>query len=286
MNGLNPLHETAGGASALPLLRHHTSIVLGDCGDGLSEGDISDSSSSSSSSHFHSDSDTFSAASVMHDGFAILSRPIFMLELAWNMTFIVATFAMLLFSWKERPSTPLRLWLSGYTLQCAFHIGFISIEYQRADSSRLLLQDAHRRLIRRMESVNTIVSSVWWVFGFYWIAMGGQALLQDSPLLYWLTILFLVFDVVFVIFCIGMALIVFCALYFCIPIIAMIYAVKMRPEGAPEDVIRKLPKRRYRSASSMDVYKKGGFGTCLGASINNCSTTELVLHSDNSVRDD
>lgn len=40
-------------------------------------------------------------------------------------------------------------------------------------------------IMKRLESVNTIVSSVWWMCGFYWIVVGGQTLLQDSPRLYW-----------------------------------------------------------------------------------------------------
>ncbi|XP_065861617.1 uncharacterized protein [Euphorbia lathyris] len=40
-------------------------------------------------------------------------------------------------------------------------------------------------IIKRLESINTPISSVWWVIGFYWIVVGGQALLQVSPHLYW-----------------------------------------------------------------------------------------------------
>lgn len=40
-------------------------------------------------------------------------------------------------------------------------------------------------IMKRLESINTVISSVWWIFGFYWIFMGGQGLLQDSPYLYW-----------------------------------------------------------------------------------------------------
>ncbi|CDP15670.1 unnamed protein product [Coffea canephora] len=63
--------------------------------------------------------------------------------------------------------------------------------------------------VKRLESINTVISSVWWVFGFYWIYMGGKALLQDSPRLYWLSVVFLAFDVFFMIFCIAMAFIFF-----------------------------------------------------------------------------
>jgi len=41
------------------------------------------------------------------------------------------------------------------------------------------------RIVKSLESINTMISSIWWVFGFYWIVAGGQALLQDSPRLYW-----------------------------------------------------------------------------------------------------
>jgi formate/nitrite transporter FocA (FNT family) len=34
-------------------------------------------------------------------------------------------------------------------------------------------------------NTNTLASSVWWVFGFYLIVVGGQPLLEDSLCLYW-----------------------------------------------------------------------------------------------------
>ena len=40
-------------------------------------------------------------------------------------------------------------------------------------------------IVKKLEPMNTLASSVWWVFGFYWIVAGGQALLEDSPRLYW-----------------------------------------------------------------------------------------------------
>lgn len=41
------------------------------------------------------------------------------------------------------------------------------------------------RVMKRLEALNTMVAYIWWVFGFYWIVMGGQALLEGSPRLYW-----------------------------------------------------------------------------------------------------
>ncbi|OWM73113.1 hypothetical protein CDL15_Pgr001227 [Punica granatum] len=321
MNEYDPLHGAATGPSD-PLLRrpvdpHHTSILLDDCADDdRSDGESSDDASSSSSS----------GSGLFSEGFATLSRPIVVLDFVWNLAFILVSVAVLLSTLKERPATPLRLWLSGYALQCAFHVGFICVEYRRADYDwlssygterrqsegdlgyhqcdlatcttgksepvgvlfgRLISPDEqYTRWIKRLESANTIISSMWWVFGFYWIVVGGQALLQDSPRLYWLTVVFLVFDVFFVIFCIGMAFLVFLALFCFIPVVAMLYAVVLRPEGASEDVIRNLPKHRYRQASSLDAFdnfsKKGSSGTFMGVSNSNSCSSELVLHPDDS----
>lgn len=38
---------------------------------------------------------------------------------------------------------------------------------------------------KRCESVNTLVSLIWWMFGFYWVVAGGNVLLQNAPSLYW-----------------------------------------------------------------------------------------------------
>lgn len=38
---------------------------------------------------------------------------------------------------------------------------------------------------KRCESVNTLVSLIWWLFGFYWVVAGGNILMQNAPSLYW-----------------------------------------------------------------------------------------------------
>lgn len=139
-------------------------------------------------------------------------------------------------------------------------------------------------MLKRLESLNTVISSIWWVFGFYWIVVGGQPLLQDAPRLYWLTVVFLAFDVFFVIFCIGMAFVVFLALFCCIPILAIAYAVAST-EGASEDTIRSLPKYRYRPATVLSTFNNLGMEEVLGARSglgNNGSSGELFLHSEDS----
>lgn len=100
-----------------------------------------------------------------------------------------------------------------------------------------------------------------------------------------LTVVFLAFDVFFVIFCIGMAFVVFLALFCCIPILAIAYAVAST-EGASEDIIRSLPKYRYRPASVLSTFNNLGMEEVLGARSglgNNGSSGELFLHSEDSV---
>ena len=33
--------------------------------------------------------------------------------------------------------------------------------------------------------MNTIVSFVWWIVGFYWLVSGGEILLENASHLYW-----------------------------------------------------------------------------------------------------
>ncbi|XP_030453175.2 E3 ubiquitin-protein ligase At1g12760-like isoform X1 [Syzygium oleosum] len=309
----DPLHGGGGGGDPPLLRRHapaassspspsrlarlirtrHRSFLLGDCGDGGgggggggggSRGDIEEA-----------------ASSFFGEGLAACSRPIVVLDFVWNLAFVVVAVVVLLSAFKERPSTPLRLWLCGYALQCLFHVGFVCAEYRRRDgddelvgvsglsrspsrSSSLCSLSMFYRMLKRLESLNTLISSVWWVFGFYWIVVGGQPLLQDAPRLYWLTVVFLAFDVFFVIFCIGMAFVVFLALFCCIPILAIAYAVAST-EGASEDIIRSLPKYRYRPASVLSTFNNLGMEEVLGARSglgNNGSSGELFLHSEDS----
>jgi hypothetical protein len=37
----------------------------------------------------------------------------------------------------------------------------------------------------RCESMNTMISFLWWVIGFYWIVSGGEVLELGAPRLYW-----------------------------------------------------------------------------------------------------
>lgn len=206
-------------------------------------------------------------------------KAIMVVDLVWNLGFVVVALVVLLSTFKERPSTPLRLWLFGYSLQCLFHVACVYLHFLFRNSSYTF---SHNRIVKSLESINTMISSIWWVFGFYWIVAGGQALLQDSPRLYWLTVVFLAFDLFFIIFCIGMAFVIFVALCCCIPLVAFAYAMTIR-KGASEDDIGSLPKYRFRQANPMGIFDNDGMKV-VGAmeSGNSNSVNELSLQPEDS----
>ncbi|KAG2685360.1 hypothetical protein I3760_10G121800 [Carya illinoinensis] len=221
------------------------------------------------------------------------SKPILVLDLVWNLAFLIVAVVVLLSTFEERPSTPLRVWLCGYSLQCVLHVSFVYLEYLKRVSSihdrapqsplRSPFFFTYTSILKKMESVNTMLSSIWWVFGFYWIVMGGQELLQDSPRLYWLTVVFLAFDVFFIIFCIGTAFIIFFALCCCIPLVAFAYAMTIR-QGASEDDIRSLPKYRFCQANPLGTFDNDKMKVA-GArmeSVNSNYTNERPLHPEDS----
>ncbi|PIA53177.1 hypothetical protein AQUCO_00900047v1 [Aquilegia coerulea] len=192
------------------------------------------------------------------------SKPVIVVDVLWNLAFVLVSLILLLSTLKERPSTPLRFWIAGYAIQCLLHVGFVYLEHRRRNldggaasggenEQHLLYDETSQSRGTRLESINTMVSFFWWVIGFYWIVVGGQALLQDAPRLYWLAVVFLAFDVFFAIFCVVLACVIAIALCCCLPcIIMMLYAVVAR-EGASEGDISVLPRYKFRSrVSDMD----------------------------------
>ncbi|XP_021668338.2 E3 ubiquitin-protein ligase At4g11680 isoform X11 [Hevea brasiliensis] len=173
-------HQTISTALSLP----HHAIFLGDCADPRSDG-LDDETSSSLDSNSNGNNFYY-------------SKPIMVLDLIWNLAFVAVSVAVLFSASRERPSTPLRVWVSGYSLQCLLHVGFVYFPYQKrmrtdhdngdggsVSNEGLPYLQTHSSIMKRLESISTLISSIWWVTGFYWIVVGGQTLLQDSPRLYW-----------------------------------------------------------------------------------------------------
>nr|ALO18837.1 ubiquitin [Lilium davidii var. unicolor] len=203
------------------------------------------------------------------------SRPVVCLDILWNLAFVAVAAVVLALSRDENPSMLLRLWISGYALQCLLHMVCVCVEYRRrcvgrgagversrgssgASSPRDLeegsgyetepgQEDDGASVAKHLESANTMFSFIWWIIGFYWVSAGGQALTHDAPQLYWLCIVFLAFDVFFVVFCVALACVIGIAVCCCLPcIIAILYAVADQQEGASDEDIRQLPKYKFR----------------------------------------
>ncbi|KAK6260739.1 zinc finger protein [Theobroma cacao] len=211
------------------------------------------------------------------------SKPIIVLDILWNMAFVVMAVVVLGLSLEEKPTVPLRLWISGYGLQCLFHVACVVVEYKRrngrrdSDSENIEGQNLapnsqsgsetgdsedyeteqlnsgnENSVAKILESANTMFSFLWWIIGFYWIMADGQALTRHSTGLYWLCVTFLAFDVVFVMICAAVACLIGIAVCCCLPcIIAILYALTDR-EGATEEEIDRWPKYKFRRVGDFE----------------------------------
>lgn len=59
------------------------------------------------------------------------SRPVVVLDILWNFTFVAVAASFLVLSWNEKPSMPLRVWIVGYAMQCVLHIVCVLAEYRK-----------------------------------------------------------------------------------------------------------------------------------------------------------
>ncbi|KAI3894089.1 hypothetical protein MKX03_013286 [Papaver bracteatum] len=130
---------------------------------------------------------------------------------------------------------------------------------------------------KHLESANTMFSFIWWIIGFYWVSAGGQTLTTDAPQLYWLCIVFLAFDVFFVVFCVALACVIGIAVCCCLPcIIAILYAVADQ-EGASKDDIDQLPKFKFRKIGDFEK-QSGEVQGPFGGIMTECNTDAPVEH--------
>ncbi|XP_077248550.1 E3 ubiquitin-protein ligase At1g12760-like isoform X2 [Tasmannia lanceolata] len=241
------------------------------------------------------------------------SKPIVVLDIIWNLVLVFVAIAVMMLSKEESPVLPLRLWILGYALQCVLHMVCVRIEYRRRQqqSQRTLLVDQsggssrsstgreveeverydvdqreygeRTSVAKHLESANTMFSFVWWIIGFYWVSAGGRDLTQDAPRLYWLCIVFLAFDVFFVVFCVALACIIGIAVCCCLPcIIAILYAMADQ-EGASDEDIRQLTKYKFRKVGDFEKLNDELAGPA-GGIMTECNTetpTDRVLSGEN-----
>ncbi|KAG6601859.1 E3 ubiquitin protein ligase RIE1, partial [Cucurbita argyrosperma subsp. sororia] len=204
------------------------------------------------------------------------SKPVVAVDIAWNLAFVFVSLGVLIHSVDEKPNTPIRLWILVYVAQCLVHSVLVWLEFRRRNARRAMDMETPQHpqpdidgyfsnesndedgsprnlsgVAKRCETVNTLVSLIWWLLGFYWVMAGGNLLLQNAPSLYWLAVVFLAFDVFFAIFCVVLACLIGIALCCCLPcIIAILYAVAGQQEGATEADLSTLSKYRYQVSNN------------------------------------
>lgn len=76
------------------------------------------------------------------------SRPIVILDLVWNLAFLVIAAVVLVVSRKEAPAMPLRLWIVGYAMQCVLHMVCVSFEYSRRTRQQVISSGENLNLRR------------------------------------------------------------------------------------------------------------------------------------------
>ncbi|KAK9984440.1 hypothetical protein SO802_033965 [Lithocarpus litseifolius] len=228
------------------------------------------------------------------------SKPVVILDVLWNLAFVVVAATVLFLSRYEAPSMPLRIWILGYAIQCLLHMACVCVEYRRRLRRRRqgregganmrdesgqqyvtlaehLDEEGSGSVAKHLESANTMFSFIWWIIGFYWVSAGGQDLARDSPQLYWLCIIFLGFDVFFVVFCVALACVIGIAVCCCLPcIIALLYAVADQ-EGATKDDIEQLSKFKFRRVDNNEKLSGDGQGP-FGGIMTECGTDSPIEH--------
>ncbi|XP_020518039.1 E3 ubiquitin-protein ligase At1g63170 isoform X3 [Amborella trichopoda] len=160
------------------------------------------------------------------------SKPVVVLDMIWNMAFVVVSFVVLLSSRRERPGTPLRVWIVGYVIQCVFHVGFVWFEYRRRNY----------RELGRSACIGSDAEDE--------ACITGQ--IPENQMR--MAVMFLAFDVFFAILCAALACLIGIALCCCLPcIIGFLYAVAGQA-GASDADISLLPTFTFnrRSLSPQD----------------------------------
>ncbi|CAI5476946.1 unnamed protein product [Closterium sp. Yama58-4] len=123
-------------------------------------------------------------------------------------------------------------------------------EAEAGAGEQRLEDDRIDSIAKQIESANTVFSFLWWSVGFAWIISTFDDTFEDAPILSWVCMSFLAFDVFFVIFCIALACLVGIAVCCCLPcIIAVLYAMGEQ-EGATNEQIQSLPQFKFRRRGS------------------------------------
>nr|GMD34794.1 E3 ubiquitin-protein ligase At1g63170-like [Ipomoea batatas] len=208
------------------------------------------------------------------------SKPIVLLDLFWNLAFVVVSVSVLVMSRDESPMMPLRLWIVGASGNWSGGNSSSGSDGESGDygsDTRQNEDEDETSTAKHLESANTMFSFIWWIIGFYWVSAGGERLPQDSPQLYWLCITFLAFDVFFVVICVAVACVIGIAVCCCLPcIIAILYAVADQ-EGATKEDIERLPKYKFKRLGDFEK-QNGEIQESFGGVMTECDTDSPIEH--------
>ncbi|KAL6280297.1 hypothetical protein ACE6H2_017178 [Prunus campanulata] len=199
------------------------------------------------------------------------SKPVVVLDIIWNFAFVVVAATVLVLSRYELPNMPLRLWIMGYALQCVVHMVCVCVEFRRRQC----------RQRSRVFGVNSTEEGVGSVGN---LSSGSRE--EDSSSQYVsladhmneegtrLCIIFLGFDVFFVVFCVALACIIGIAVCCCLPcIIALLYAVADQ-DGASKEDVEQLSKFKFRKVGN----EKVAGDTQGGGVMTECGTDSPIEH--------
>ncbi|XP_062001025.1 E3 ubiquitin-protein ligase At1g63170-like [Rosa rugosa] len=182
------------------------------------------------------------------------------LDLLWNLSFVVVGITMLGLSAAEKPPVPLRFWASGYVLLSAVHIGCVVVgkrrelgfvseswssgsEGENDESEQARAEEYRRDFAKTLSTANSMASVVWWLAGFYWV-VGGEAL-SNAPRLFWLCVAFLLCDIMIFILCVAATCLYCLSVCCCLPCILAILPALTNKDGATEEEINSLPKFKF-----------------------------------------
>ncbi|XP_004306831.1 PREDICTED: E3 ubiquitin-protein ligase At4g11680 [Fragaria vesca subsp. vesca] len=214
------------------------------------------------------------------------------LDLLWNLSFVVVGVTMLALSTAEKPPVPLRFWASGYVVLSAVHIGCVIVSKRGElgfgsedwgsgsegdnDESELALIEEHRRgVAKTVSTANSMASVVWWLAGFYWVVAGGA--LSDAPRLFGLCVAFLLCDIMTIILCIAATCLYCLSVCCCLPCIVAILPALTNKDGATEQEINSLPKFKFRRIGDFEIVN-GQFQESSGGSKTECDASTLNEH--------
>ncbi|KAK9742916.1 hypothetical protein RND81_03G205400 [Saponaria officinalis] len=202
------------------------------------------------------------------------SKSSVVVDLIWNTFSVLIVISVMIISKDEMTQVPLRLWLVVHAVLCILHMICVYAEYRRRNQltgvivgatvlnsdfvefvpQRGQLED-DTSVAQYLESVNSVITFVWWIIGIYWIISGGKMLADDAPILYRLTIFFLECYVLFFMICIGFACIIGIAVCCCLPCILVLLCTVLRhQEEASEEVFERLTKFNFRRGEPQEPF--------------------------------